>query len=223
MQGRQGPDEDFWREVTGQHRAISNGNSTGKHRSVPPRPSTMRRVQRPPATPRVGRPQREETRGVNWRRRLLIWGAVFAICGFLACFISYAAVNFFAATSATANAAQAATTFLTNAMNRDYHAAYQNLDAGSIAISMPENQFKQQSQLDDSCYGPITHFSEIAGSASVQANSQGYSYSITRSKLPHPYTLKLTLVQDEQGNWKVSSFGSNNDLGPGQQGTAGCS
>lgn len=222
MQGRQGPDEDFWKEVTGQHRALSNGNSAGKHRSVPRRPSTMQRVQRPPATPRVDRPQRGEPPRRNWRRRFLIWGAVLVICGILACIISYAAVNFFTATSATANAAQAATDFLTNVMNKDYHSAYNEL-AATVTISMPENQFTQQSQLDDSCYGPVTHFSEIAGSASVQNGSQSYSYTITRSKLSHTYTLKLTLDQDDQGNWKVSSFG-NNDLGPGQeQGVSGCS
>lgn len=222
MQGRQGPDEDFWKEVTGQHRVLSNGNSTGKRRSIPQRPSTMPRVQRPPATPRVDRPRREEPPRRHWRRRALIWGAVLVICGILACIISYAVVNFFTATNATANAAQAATDFLTNVTNQNYHAAYNDL-AATVTISMPENQFTQQSQLDDHCYGQITHFSEIAGSASVQGSTQSYSYTITRSNQSHTYTLKLTLDQDDQGNWKVSSFGNNNDLGPAPEGFSGCS
>lgn len=222
MQGRQGPDEEFWQQATGQHYALSNGNgnSTGKRRAEPRRPANMPRVQRPPTTPRVGRPQRSESPRKHWRRRALIWGIVLVICAFLACFISYAAVNFFNATSATSNAAQAATGFLTAVQEKDYHTAYNDL-AATVTIGMPENQFTQQSQLYDTCYGPVTGYSEVAGSASVQNNSQSYSYTITRSKLT--YTLQLTLQQDDQGNWKVSSFGNSNNLGPATPGASGCS
>ena len=222
MQGRQGPDEEFWQQVTGQHYAMSNGNSMGKHRAAPRRPSNMPRVQRPPATPRVGRPQRTEQPRKNRRRRFLIWGAVLVICAFLACFISYAVVQLVTATNATANAAKAATDFLTAVQEKDYHTAYNDL-AATITIGMPETQFTQQSQLDDNCYGPVTAYSEVAGSASVQNNSQSYTYTITRSKMSHTYTLQLALQQDDQGNWKVSSFGNSNDLGPAALGSSECS
>lgn len=223
MQGRQGPDEEFWQQVTGQHYALSNGNgngnSTGKRRTAPQRPSNMPRVQRPPTTPRVGRPQRGQQPRRSWRRRALIWGIVLVVCAFLACFISYAIVNFFNATGATANAAQAATGFLTAVQEKDYHTAYNDL-AATVTIGMPENQFTQQAQLDDTCYGPVTGYSEVAGSASVQNNAQSYTYTIKRSKIT--YKLQLTLQQDQQGNWKVSSFGTSNNLGP-TPGTSGCS
>ncbi|HVB62578.1 MAG TPA: hypothetical protein VNE61_15410 [Ktedonobacteraceae bacterium] len=221
MQRRQGPDEEFWQQATGQHYALSNGNgdSTGKHRAAPPRPSNMPRVQHPPTTPRVGRPRRGEPPRRNRRRRALIWGIVLVICAFLACFISYAIVNFFNATNATASAAQAATGFLTAVQEKDYHTAYNDL-AATVTIGMPENQFTEQAQLDDSCYGPVTSYSEVAGSASVQNNSQSYTYTITRGKTT--YTLQLTLQQDEQGNWKVSNFGNSNDLGPATPGASGC-
>lgn len=221
MQGRQGPDEEFWQEVTGQHYALSNGNdngnSTGKYRAMPRRPANMPRVQRPPTTPRVGRPPRGQPPRRSRRRRALIWGIVIIVCAFLACFISYAAVNFFNATNATASAAQAATGFLTAVQEKDYHSAYNDL-AATITIGMPEDQFTQQAQLDDTCYGPVTSYSEKAGSASVQNNTQSYTYTITRSKMSHSYDLQLTLQQDDQGNWKVSSFGNNNELAP-----TGCS
>lgn len=221
MQGRQGPDEEFWQEVTGQHYALSNGNgsSANRRRATPQRPSNMPRVQRPPTTPRVGRPPRDQRPRRSWRRRALIWGIVIIVCAFLACFISYAAVNFFNATNATASAAQVATGFLTAVQEKDYHTAYNDL-AATITIGMPENQFTQQAQLDDACYGPVTSYSEVTGSASVQNNVQSYTYKIKRSKMSQSYNLQLTLQQDDQGNWKVSSFGNNNDLGPGTQGSS---
>jgi hypothetical protein len=224
MQGRQGPDEEFWQEATGKHYALSNGNgnSTSRYRGAPRRPANMPRVKNPPATPRVSRPQRNQPRGGNCRRRALIWGIVIVICAFVAYFISYGAVKFFSATSATANAAQAATGFLTAVQNQDYHSAYNDL-AATITISTPENLFTQQARIDDRCYGPVTSYSEKAGSASVQGNTQSYTYTIKRSKMSQGYDLQLTLQQDDQGNWKVSSFGNTNDLGPASPGPSGCS
>ena len=76
---------------------------------------------------------------------------------------------------------------------------------------------KQQALATDSCYGKVTNYSEVQDSA-VQNNPQSYSYSytITRSKLAKPYTLRMTVQQDTYGDWKISSYGNNNDLGPGQ-------
>ena len=198
--------------------AAANGHSNGieKRQGIPQRPSNMARIKQPPVTPRVARPQRQASRPTNWRRRLVIWGVIFVVCSLLACGIGYAAVNFFAATKSTAGAATTATDFLNALSEQNYDQAYNDLDA-TITIQTSPEDFKQDAQNTDRCYGKVTAYSEVANSA-VQNNSQSYSYSftITRSKLSHPYTLRLTLLQDSYGNWKISSFGNNNDLGPGQ-------
>ena len=217
MWGRQDPDNERLRRSFREYPAGVNGNGTGKKRGIPQRPPNMARIGQPPTTPRVGRPQREAPRPRNWRRRLVIWGVIFVVCSLLACGIGYAAVNFFAATNANAGAATTVTDFLTAISNQNYNQAYNDLDATITVQTSPED-FKQEAQNDDHCYGPVTNYSEVPDSA-VQNNAQSYSYSysITRSKLAHPYTLRLTLQQDTYGNWKISSFGnSNNDLGPAQ-------
>lgn len=217
MWGRQDQDRERRGRSFGGYAAGVNGNGTGKKRVVPQRPPNMARIEQPPKTPRVARPQREAARPRNWRRRLVIWGVIFVVCSLLACGIGYAAVNFFAATNANSGAATTATDFLAALSNQNYNQAYNDLDATITVQTSPED-FKQEAQSDDRCYGPVTNYSEVPDSA-VQNNAQSYSYSFTisRSKLPHAYTLRLTLQQDTYGNWKISSFGNNNDdLGPGQ-------
>src|SRR5712691_6390143 len=200
MWGRQDQDRERRGRSFGGYAAGVNGNGTGKKRVVPQRPRNMTRVEQPPKTPRVARPQREAARPRNWRRRLVFWGVIF-----------------FAATNANAGAATTGADFLAALSNQNYNQAYNDLDATITVQTSPED-FKQEAQSDDRCYGPVTNYSEVPDSA-VQNNAQSYSYSftITRSKLPHAYTLRLTLQQDTYGNWKISSFGNNNDdLGPGQ-------
>lgn len=214
MQGRQGQNKEPWdKSSTSQHLAAING--TGRQRAIPQRPPNMARIQNPPVTPRVGRPQREAAHPRNLRRLFLIWGVVFIVCSLLACVIGYAAVNFFSATNATAGSAVVATNFLSSLKSQDYTQAYNDLSAG-ITVQASPSDFTQEAQTVDRCYGPVTDYNEIANSA-VQINAQSYSYSynITRSKVPHPYTLRLTVQQDNEGNWKINSYGNNNNLGPG--------
>lgn len=215
MQGRQ--DRDRNREAL--DRAISEHlaavNGTGRQRSVPKRPPNMARVEQPPVTPRVPRPQRQAPRSANWRKRILIWSIIFVACSILACGIGYAAVNFYAATNATAGAATTATDFLSSLSTQNYGQAYNDLDA-TITVQTTQDDFTQQAQVAERCYGTVTNYSEVQDSATVQGTTQSYSYTITRSKLPKPYTLRLTLQQDKYGSWKISSYGNNNDLGPGQ-------
>lgn len=217
MWGRQDQGKQRRGRSIGGYTAGVNGNGTGRKRGIPQRPSTMGHIEQPPTTQRVGRPQREASRPGSWRRRLVIWGVIFVVCSLLACGIGYAAVNFFAATNANAGAASTATDFLAALANQNYNQAYNDLDA-TITVQASQEDFRQEAQNDDRCYGPVTNYSEVANSA-VQNSGQSYSYSytITRSKLPHTYTMHLTLQQDTYGNWKISNFGnSNNDLGPGQ-------
>ena len=210
MQGRQGPrDRPF-----NQYPADFNG--TGKQRAIPRRPPNMARIDHPPLTQRVARPQREAPRKKSLRRRILFWGIVFVVAGALACGIGFTAVNFFAAINAPAGAAVTATDFLSALSNQNYDQAYNDLDA-TITVQLAPDDFKQQAQASDRCYGKVTDYSEVQNSA-VQNNPKSYSYNftITRSKLTKPYTLHLTVQQNSNEDWRISSYGNNNDLGPGQ-------
>ena len=212
MQGRQDqePRDGFSRQYP------VDFNGTGRQRAIPRRPPSMARIDHPPATSRVARPQREVPRKTNWRRRLLIWGIILVVCGVLACGFGYAAVNYFAATNAGAGQAITAKDFLAAISNQNYDQAYNDLDA-VITIQLAPDDFKQQALTIDRCFGAVTNYSEVQDSA-VQNNAQSYSfsYTITRSKLAKPYTLRMTVQQDSNGDWRISSYGNNNDLGPGQ-------
>jgi len=210
MQGRQGPrDRPF-----NQYPADFNG--TGKQRAIPRRPPNMARIDHPPVTQRIARPQLEAPRKKSLRRRILFWGIVFVVAGALACGIGFTAVNFFAAINAPAGAAVTATDFLSALSNQNYDQAYNDLDA-TITVQLAPDDFKQQAQASDRCYGKVTDYSEVQNSA-VQNNPKSYSYNftITRSKLTKPYTLHLTVQQNSNQDWRISSYGNNNDLGPGQ-------
>lgn len=211
MQGRQGRSKEPWDQSSSQHLARANG--TGKH--VPRRSSERMRLNHPPATRRVARPRRKEPPSTNWRRRLIIWAFIFVVCSLLACGIGYAAVNLLQGTNASAGPAITVSDFLKNVNIRDYDQAYNDLDA-AITIQTSLGDFKQQAQKDDRCYGPVIDYSEVSGSATGEGKTQSYTYTITRSKLSPPYQLRITLLQDTHGDWRISSYGTNNDLGPGQ-------
>ncbi len=217
MPGYQDRDGEPWDKYASQRleaiNSNNNGNGTGHYRALPRRPSHMQRVNQPPVTPRVARPPRRQARQTNLRRRFLIWSAVLVVCGLLACGISYAAVNFFAASNASAGSAVAATNFLTAISSQNYHQAYNDL-AAPVTVQLTEGAFTETARLEDSCDGLITHYTEVANSAITQNNSQSYTYTVARSKLAHTYTLQLTLQQNSFGNWKVSSYGDSDDLGP---------
>jgi hypothetical protein len=213
MQGRPSQDNEPWDRFNSDRLAAVNG--TGKQRTIPQRPSTMPRVDTPPATYRVARPKRQSPPPANWRRRLLILLGIFIVCGLLAWGIGYAVVNFFLAVNASAGAANTASDFLTNLSTQNYNQAFNDLDA-TITVNLTKDQFSQQALKDDRCYGPITNFTEVANSATSQDNTQSYTYSITRSKLTKPYPLQLTLLKDPDGGWNITSYGNNDDLGPGQ-------
>ena len=216
MQGRQDSNREAQKRAISQQFHFMN-NDSGKQRGIPKRPSTMAHIDQPPPTARVARPQRDNRQPPSCRRRMITWSIVSVVCVVLAFILGYAAINFFAATNATADAAVTATDFLSSLSNRNYDKAYMDLGP-AITIPVTQDDFKQQAQDDDRCYGPVTNYSEVANSA-VQNNPQSYTYSfnITRSKLPHPYALSMTLQQDSTtGHWQISSYGNNNDLGPGQ-------
>jgi hypothetical protein len=124
-------------------------------------------------------------------------------------------VNLVNATNTASGGATVAADFLGAISSQNYDEAYSDLGA-AITVSTTADEFKQQAENDDRCYGPVTGYTEVPGSGIVNDGTpQSYTYNITRKKLSHPYQMRLILQQDPTtGNWAVTSYG--NDLGPGQ-------
>ena len=213
MQGRQSPGYDPWDRSSGKLLAATNGNGSGKQRAIPQRPPGMTRVEHPPQTTRVARPQRQPKPPKSWRRRLLIFAIVFFACGLIAFAIGFALVNYFAGIGNSAGAANTATDFMLAQKSQNYDQAYNDLDA-KITISVTKDEFKQMALADDHCFGQVTDFNEVPGSAITSADNttQSYTYDVTRNKLTKTYKLTLTLQKDPDGNWDITSYGG--DLGP---------
>jgi len=172
----------------------------------------MARLDTPPAVQRVSRPQRQKpprSRG----RRFLIAVIVLGIAAILVFAIAYGLANYFLGIGNSAGPANTATDFLLNLKSQTYDQAYKDLDATITGTLHPED-FLKMAQADDRCYGPVTDFNEVAGSATISAdgNTQSFTYTMTRSKLAKTYPLTLTLQKDSDGNWDITNFG--NDLGP---------
>jgi len=213
MQGRQSPGYYPWDRSSGKLLAATNGNGSGKQRAIPQRPPGMTRVEHPPQTTRVARPQRQPKPPKSWRRRLLIFAIVFFACGLIAFAIGFALVNYFAGIGNSAGAANTATDFMLALKSQNYDQAYNDLDA-KITISVTKDEFKQMALADDHCFGQVTDFNEVPGSAITSADNttQSYTYDVTRNKLTKTYKLTLTLQKDPDGNWDITSYGG--DLGP---------
>ncbi len=208
--GRGGESED---DSYSKRLAALNGlNGTGKHRTPPQRPPNMVRVEQRPQTPRVARPQRTKPRRLG--RGLLIAIGVLVLCTLGACIFGYSlGSNFLAGLGVSSGAATTSNDFLSSIVKRDYESAYKDL-GGTITLQLTLEQFENAAQHDDRCYGAMTTYAEVPNSAALQGNTQSYTYSITRAKLPSHYQLRLTLQQDiESSNvWKVTSYGG--DLAP---------
>jgi hypothetical protein len=215
MLGRQGQGQgkDPWDRTSRNTNDALNGNGgSGKQRAVPQRPPGMARLDTPPAVQRVSRPQRQKppkSRG----RRFLIAVIVLGIAAILVFAIAYGLANYFLGIGNSAGSANTATDFLLNLKSQTYDQAYKDLDA-TITGTLHPQDFQNMAQADDRCYGPVTDFNEVAGSATISAdgNTQSFTYTMTRSKLTKTYSLTLTLQKDSDGNWDITNFG--NDLGP---------
>ncbi len=213
MQERPGQGGDSEEDSYSKRLAALNGlNGTGKHRSPPQRPPGMTRVEQLPQTPRVARPKRQPPKGLG--RGLLILGGILLLCTVGACIFGYSlGSNFLAGLGASSGAAATSNDFLSSIVKRDYESAYKDL-GGTITLQLTLEQFEDQVQHDDVCYGFVKSYTEVPNSATVQGNTQSYAYTVTREKIAASYPVRLTLQQDiESSNiWKVTSYGG--DLGP---------
>jgi hypothetical protein len=209
----------FSEELAKSHKADGTGayrvsDLTGRQPVVPKRPPGMSpHLDGPPPTPRVARPEPPPPR----KPRTWKWwtGAVviLVVCGILAGMLIYGAKNFVVAVSSSLGPANTASDFLADLQGADYDQAYSHLYA-TITVQMSSSDFKQMALADDHCYGQVTNYQEVSGSATVSAdqNTQSFAYTITRSKLAKPYQLTLTLQKDPDGTWFITGFGG--DLGP---------
>ncbi len=237
MQGRSDQNDDSWDKAASRKMAALNGtgkhpafdgtgkyralNGTGKHpaldgtgkqRAIPQRPPGMARLDTVPEMPRVPRPQRQAEPPKNLRRRWLIFGSLFAVAAILACTITYVLAS---GMISSAGPATTATDFLTALKSHNYDQAYKDLGP-AITIRISPQQFTQQGQAADNCWGTITDYKQIDNSATNNGSSQSYAYTITRSKIPKTYEMRLTFQQDpdDSNAWKISDYGAG--LGPTQ-------
>lgn len=231
MQGRQGPEDHqkdpLDRSATSGYRlseilekrrtegtgAYRLSDLTGRQPVVPKRPPGMSpHLDGPPPTPRVARPSKGEPKPRTWR-----WwvGAliIFLVGGTLLLVVANGAINFFFAANASFGPANAAATFLSDLQTADYDHAYSELDP-TVTVQLSNSDFKKMALDDDRCYGQVTDYQEVNGSATVSANqnTQSFAYTVTRGKLAKPYRLELTLQKDASGSWFITNYGG--DLGP---------
>lgn len=220
MQGRQGQDDlrRAWDKSSSQKIQAAISERTGQMRAIPKRPPGMKHISEPPPSSKmkVVRPERRSKQPVDRKRQLIIWGSVSVACLVVALVVGIVAMNLYNATNVTAGASGTASSFLNALKNRQYDQAYGSMD-GSFVIHTSADDFNQRAQADDRCFGAVTGFTEVPGSAQVQDTVQSYDYSVTRSKLAKPYTLHLTMnqitdVTTSTKIWKITSYG--NDLGP---------
>lgn len=242
MQGRTGQDNQPERRRsagrdlsngTGQHRAIDGtrasyrdlppgsterlralAESTGQHRAIPRRPLERRRIENAPQTPRVARPRRAQTPPRKLRHRLLIASGIFVVVAIVAYIAGLTLFNLLNGLSAGSAAGSTAADFLIALGQQNYDQAYKDLGP-AITLHVSPDHFAQQAQSYDHCFGPITHYAEVANSTTASnTNSMVYHYSVTRKNTSKPFQLQLALQQDQTtGTWKISDYG--NTLGPG--------
>jgi len=149
--------------------------------------------------------------GHGLRRGLKVLAILVVLCGLLVCGLGYAAFHYFSAQNtpvSTAEASAMASDFMQAVSNRNYDQAYNDLGP-PVTRDTTRDQFKNQAQSEDSCYGPVTHYTVINAGTPSKGNTLSYRYTITREKLSRPYQLDLTLQQGSSGNWQVTDYNSN--------------
>lgn len=214
MQGRQGPGANgqgpLDRSATAGHRF---SDLTGRQPVIPQRPAgmTRARLDQPPQTPRVARPQ-PETSVVRKPRSWKGW-VLFLVLGVVVALVAYGVTNFLIAANAVLPSATTANSFLLDLKSGDYDDAY-NLLSATATLQLSKDNFTHMAQADDHCYGQVTDYNEVDGSATSTPDGtiQGYTYTMSRSKLTKTYQLTLTLQKDAAGDWNITNYGG--DLGP---------
>ncbi|HEY3991409.1 MAG TPA: hypothetical protein VGM01_00895, partial [Ktedonobacteraceae bacterium] len=178
---------------TGGTGAYRFSDLTGRQPVVPKRPPGMSpHLDGPPPTPRVARPasgRPRKPRTWKWWTGALV---ILVVGGILAGMLIYGAKNLVVAVSTSLGPANTASDFLASLQSANYDQAYSHLDA-TVTVQTSDSNFKQMALADDHCYGQVTNYQEVNGSATTSAdqNTQSFAYTITRSKLSKSYQLTL--------------------------------
>src|SRR6266700_3537204 len=130
-------------------------------------------------------PKSAQKLGHGLRRGLKVLAILVVLCGLLVCGLGYAAFHYFSAQNtpvSTAGASAMASDFMQAVSNRNYDQAYNDLGP-PVTRDTTRDQFKNQAQSEDSCYGPVTHYTVINAGTPSKGNTLSYRYTITREKL----------------------------------------
>ena len=193
---------------TGKHRAIST--TTGEYRAMPQRPPNMPHVNENPERRRVPRPEYQPKQPRRLRPRLIIiLGAIAAIIAVIV-FVIFSTL--LGAIYQNAGPATTTTHFLSSISTpgQSYNDAYRDLGP-AVTIRINRQDFTQQAQALDTQYGAITSYSESDGSATVNNNTESFTYTITRAKSSKSYKLTILLQRDpnDSNSWKIVDYGVN--------------
>ncbi len=150
------------------------------------------------------------------RRGVTVSLVLLLLLGLGLCGASFAAYRYFTtrntpatvATSGVPAAAAKADDFVTALSNHTYDHAYSDLGT-TITNQTSQNQFIQQAQQEDMCYGAVTGDNRVNNNTTAQGNSLNYVYNLNRGKMSKPYQLHITLQQDDGGNWQITDYNSN--------------
>jgi len=149
------------------------------------------------------------------RRGVMISLVVLFLLGLGLCAGSFALYRYFTtrntapvATSGVPAAAVKADDFVNSLMNHTYDRAYSDLGT-TITNQTSQNQFIQQAQQEDTCYGAVTGDTRMDNNTTTQGNGLNYVYTLNRGKMSKPYQIHVTLQQDDGGNWQIIDYNSN--------------
>ena len=149
------------------------------------------------------------------RRGVMVSLVVLLLLGLGLCAGSFALYHYFTtrntaptATSGIPAAAAKADDFVNSLQNHTYDRAYSDLGT-TITSQNSQNQFIQEAQQEDTCYGGVTGDTRMDNNTTAQGNSLNYVYTLNRGKMSKPYQIHVTLQQDDGGNWQIIDYNSN--------------
>ncbi len=149
------------------------------------------------------------------RRGAIVSLVLILLLGLGLCAGSFALYHYFTtrntaptSTSGIPAAATKADDFVNSLAHRTYNQAYGDLSA-TITNQTSQDQFTQQAQQEDTCYGAVTGDTRMDNNTTAQGNNLNYVYTLNRGKMSKPYQLHVTLQQDNGGNWQITDYNSN--------------
>jgi hypothetical protein len=109
------------------------------------------------------------------------------------------------------SASAVADDFMQGLKGQDYLRAYNDFDTTVLVLETPLD-FERQVKRADTCYGAITHYQVVAH---TEAQGEAHiTYRLSRKKFSRSYCFQLVLLQDDAGNWAITSYGNNGQLSP---------